>query len=255
MNAFDSAHREETYKPYYHLFGFKGEGPITKGVGGKFPHHRGLFIGWNQLQFEGKKFDFWHCKGVNRLHRTYLGAEETLGGTSATLANITEWPTADGVVVIREKQKVMVKRVSEKRLEMDFAFELSAPSGEVFLGGDAQHAGFHFRAAESVEKTLATYVRPEGAVDKKNDIWDCPWVAATFEVADAKYQVAHMSHPSNPATVYSTRNYGRFGAFSTAKVTKESPLNLRYRVILIDGAEPKDTAAWTAEYKAWAAQP
>ena len=33
----------ETYKPYLHVFNAEGKKPITKGPGGKFTHHRGIF--------------------------------------------------------------------------------------------------------------------------------------------------------------------------------------------------------------------
>src|SRR5688572_13662958 len=48
MNVWDPARRAETFKPFTHVFDFAGEKPITKGPGGAFTHHRGMFIGWNK---------------------------------------------------------------------------------------------------------------------------------------------------------------------------------------------------------------
>ncbi len=50
----------ETYKPYLHVFDAEGKAPITKGAGGKFTHHRGIFIGWSKLTVGGKQYDRWH---------------------------------------------------------------------------------------------------------------------------------------------------------------------------------------------------
>src|SRR5687768_5936912 len=44
---YDPADRDNTYKPYKHVYGFgKNAGPITKGPGGTHPHHRGVFLGF-----------------------------------------------------------------------------------------------------------------------------------------------------------------------------------------------------------------
>jgi hypothetical protein len=53
MYAYDTStpqRREETYKPYLHVFDAEGRQPITKGPGGLYPHHRGIFIGWMRNQ-------------------------------------------------------------------------------------------------------------------------------------------------------------------------------------------------------------
>ena len=52
--------RLETYKPYLHVFDADGTAPITKGAGGDFTHHRGIFIGWNKISVGGKTMDRWH---------------------------------------------------------------------------------------------------------------------------------------------------------------------------------------------------
>jgi Methane oxygenase PmoA len=57
------AKRVETYKPYLHVFDAEGKAPITKGTGGVFPHHRGIFIGFNKIEFNGKNYDRWHMPG------------------------------------------------------------------------------------------------------------------------------------------------------------------------------------------------
>src|SRR5687767_1152326 len=57
MYAYDKSSKEklaETYKPYLHVFDAEGKAPITKGAGGQFTHHRGIFIGWNKIAYNGK---------------------------------------------------------------------------------------------------------------------------------------------------------------------------------------------------------
>ena len=57
MYEYDTSTDEKkhaTYKPYLHVFDAAGKAPITKGPGGQFTHHRGIFIGWSKLGFNGK---------------------------------------------------------------------------------------------------------------------------------------------------------------------------------------------------------
>ena len=52
MYAFDDSSedaRHQTYKPYHHVFDPAGENTITKGPGGQYTHHRGIFIGFARL--------------------------------------------------------------------------------------------------------------------------------------------------------------------------------------------------------------
>ena len=69
--------RHDTYKPYLHVMGPDGKTPITKGPGGKFTHHRGIFLGWNRIGFEGKKYDLWHMKTSEIIHKEIVSAESS----------------------------------------------------------------------------------------------------------------------------------------------------------------------------------
>src|SRR5262249_30887883 len=44
-HALDPNDREDTYKPYHHVYDPAGTQLLTKGPGGLFTHHRGLFFG------------------------------------------------------------------------------------------------------------------------------------------------------------------------------------------------------------------
>lgn len=259
MNAWDPAKRADTYKTYTHVFDFTGEKPITKGPGGQFTHHRGAFIGWNKTSFDGKTYDFWHCPNVERKHVKYLESSK-----GSVLSSVTEWPTPEGRVVISETQTVTATKLPDGALQLDFLFKLEAPNGPVKLDGDVQHAGFHFRAAEEVQKTAkeTKYTLPEGAkpLMGKNDkpvadvYENTNWVVCSFLIGEKRYAVGHFNDPKNPTPLqYSTRAYGRFGAFSKAEVKPDAPLNLRYRLVVTDGAKERSAADWQKDWEAFAA--
>jgi hypothetical protein len=141
---------------------------------------------------------------------------------------------------------------------MDWDITVESLSGDIPLSNNAHHAGFHFRAAEevtgaagSLHKGLATYIRPESAKLLKDDEWsDCPWAAMSFPVKGHNYMVMHMNHPDNPPPVtYSTRPYGRFGAFHLQTLKQGEPMHLRYRILVMDAVAQKNATAATLAMK------
>lgn len=245
VNKYDPADHANTFKPFHHVYGFHDEGFITKGPpGGLYPHHRGIFFG-----FKTQYGDFWHCPDVHQQHTGYLFNVESSGPVAARTASTVDWIAKDGRAVVRDTRDVTAYRVSADTLVLDYDITVaSLTGGDVQLTGDPQHAGFHFRAAQEVAdqkpagaKTIdggATYVRPPTAKFTKNDEWlDCPWVACSFSIKDHPYTVLHMDHPSNPTpTTYSTRAYGRVGAFFVDTVSADKPLHLKYRLVVLDGS-------------------
>ncbi|MGB7157245.1 MAG: DUF6807 family protein [Tepidisphaeraceae bacterium] len=278
MNKYDPADHASTFKPFHHVYGLHDEGFITngpgseewgaKGEGIRFPHHRGLFFGYSKTPYG----DFWHgSNGVSQRHVKYDPSREFAGPVVAREAGICEWVAKDGKPVIRDTREVTAWRISDDGIVLDFDVTLESLTGEAIpLGGDPQHAGFHFRAANEVGQAPATqpgatpttrrgtgggnaiYTRPAGAVAKGNDVWaECPWVNCAFTIKGNPYSVSEMSSPTNPQpTVYSTRPYGRFGAFFDGQqVAPDKPLKLKYRFIIRDGSTTPDAKQLDAEYQ------
>jgi hypothetical protein len=255
MIKYDPADRENTYKPYKHMYGFGGDGEfITKGAGGTHPHHRGIFLGF-KTQFG----DFWHCPDVTQRHVKYLSDREMAGPDSARDAQVIEWVGKDDKPVVRDTREITTRVVSPTDIIMDFDITLEALTDDpIDLGGDAHHAGFHFRAAQEVHSTnaksmggSATYISSSGAKLTKNDVWEnCDWTHMMFPIKDRKYALTHFDAPTNPRPIqYSLRPYGRVGSFFTGKLTKGAPLKLRYRLRLRDGASAISAEQLAAEYK------
>jgi hypothetical protein len=279
MNRYDPADHQNTFKPFHHVYGMHDEGFITNGPGSdewkadpkaiRFPHHRGLFFGFNKTPYG----DFWHGKdGVSQRHKEYTDDREFAGPIVARESSVVEWVAKDGKPVIRDTRELMTWRISDKQYVLDFDVTLESLTGEAIpLSGDPQHAGFHFRAANEVGQSPttkpgattrpgtgggnATYIRPASAVDTKHpskDVWgNCPWVYCAFTIKGNPYGVTQMSAPTNPQpTVYSTRPYGRFGAFFDGQsVSPDNPLKLKYRFIVRDGSTTPDSKQLEAEYQ------
>lgn len=225
----------ETYKPYLHVFDGTGSGPITKGAGGSFTHHRGIYIGWNKITFNGKSYDRWHMKGGEQVHQSFTA--QKADATQAAFTSVVHWNDEDGKeFIVEERTFTFLPAPAPGHALIDFKSKLTAPRGDVKLDGDPEHAGIHFRPADEVDKSKTTYVFPAENPNAHKDL-DYPWVGETFSLRGKLHSVVEMSHPSNPkGTRWSAyRDYGRFGAFPTATIKSGEAATFSYRFLVADG--------------------
>ncbi len=275
MYAYDTSseqRRFETYKPFLHVFDVQGENLLTNGPDGVhpylkdkilYPHHRGIFIGWSRLNCEGKQYDFWGMGGgAAQVHQKFL--ELVAGPVLARSTALIHWNDKDGQpIVIEQRQTTVFRQVDPTVVLLEFRTELKAVAGDVNppsvwrinLGGDPEHAGFHYRAHNDVasggSEVKATYLFHQDGVDPKKDK-DLPWAAMSYRLNNRQYCVLHMDHPSNPRpTIYSAyRDYGRFGAFFTHTIKSGEALTLCYRIWVV-GSEMLPRQESASKYSAF----
>jgi hypothetical protein len=249
-----------TLKPFHQMFDPKdgktlvssGAHPNTKEY--QFPHHRGLFFGFNKITYtqDDKKMeaDIWHgTKNVFSQHDKMTATER--GPLFAKHTSSISWHGPDGQTFAEELRSITVYQVPGGTL-LDWSSDLTTKLPKVQLDGDPQHAGFHFRAHQDVAKLTAKksyYLRPDGPgkegetrnwdakakeIDKRTI--DLPWNALSFMLNDKRYTVLRVAHPSNPKdTRGSERDYGRFGDYFEWTLTPMNPLRLNYRIWLQEG--------------------
>ena len=100
----DAAKTFDTAKIYAHVMAEDGKTTLTKGAGGKFPHHRGIFIGWNKLKHGGKSHDLWHVRNTLQKHREFEAFEATDKG--ARITSMIDWLGTDGKPVLEHNLKM-----------------------------------------------------------------------------------------------------------------------------------------------------
>jgi len=238
MYAYDKSAPErlhETYKPYLHVFDKEGKAPITKGPGGQYTHHRGIFIGYSRMGHGGKKYDRWHMKGGEQVHQKFL--EQKPGAREATLVSQVHWNDGEGKPFVEEERSFTFREPPEGAYVLiDFVSKLKAPSGDVELNGDPEHAGVQYRPAQEVDRKQTVYVFPGEGADPKKDV-DYAWVGETYGLNDKHYSVVIMNHPDNPKkTKFSAyRDYGRFGAFPVATIKSGECQVLKFRFLVGEG--------------------
>jgi hypothetical protein len=256
----DPKKREATFKVYHHVYDPRGERLVTKGPGGLYTHHRGLFYGFRKVTYgDGIEVDIWHCtKDTHQEHGRFLDSEA--GPVLGRHLVAVSWRGRDGKEFAREQREVTAYHVPGGTL-IDWVSRLETAGGKVRLDGDPQHAGFHFRADNEVADRTSKetiFVRPDGA-DKPGATrnWpqdkghvNLPWDAMSFVLGSQRYTVAYLDRPDNPKEArFSERNYGRFGSYFVREVTPDHPLTVRYRVWLQDGEmKPAEVAALDADF-------
>lgn len=247
--------RHDTYKPFYHVFDSSGEGFITKGPGGKFPHHRGIFYGFSRCSYtdaEGtkhEKIDTWHCKKAHQVHRKIL--DQTAGDDAASLTSEIAWIDNEGKEFATEARTLTFSYNDKNDLVVDFNTVLTPKVPSMKVDGDPQHAGFQFRASNEVSEKTAKqtyYIRPgtgkaqEGATINWSAKLDnetttnLPWKAMSFVTGGKRYTVAYIDSEKNPKPArFSERDYGRFGSYFFKEITPSEPLQVQYKLVIRQG--------------------
>lgn len=252
--------RGETYKVFHHVYAPGSDVLLTKGAGGLFPHHRGIFFGYNRITYgEDSKADVWHCKkGESQVSEFSHGQDGAILGRSLSAI---AWNGQDGEPFAIEQRGVDFMKVGEATV-VDFDTSLSALVPNLTLKGDPQHAGLQFRASQVVPdrtKHLTYYVRPDGKAkpgqfrnwsEKKNEKEinsnhiNLKWHAVCLALPNAeateekklgegdvtRYTVCRIGSPINQQPErFSERDYARFGAYIPTTVDPAKSLRLSYR--------------------------
>lgn len=244
----DPSNRELTYKPFHHIYQNDNNVFLTKGAGGKFSHHRGIFFGFSKCRIfkndtELANVDTWHCKRAYQVHEKIV--EKKVNKNLASHTSEISWRLDDGIVFITEKRTLSFSLMSDSSIKVDFKSLLSTDFEKVTLDGDPQHAGFQFRASNEIAQNNSNqtyYTRPVDGKGlpgqtknwpKNKDMKNLLWKAQTVFLNDSSYTTLYLDHPENPKpSFYSERDYGRFGSFFKSQVTPNNELTIRYRLII-----------------------
>lgn len=238
--VYDPANVTGTQKPFHMVYAPDGSRHITKGVGGLYPHHRGIFFGYNNISFAGASgVDVWHADaGAYPEHREIIA--EWAGPVFGGHIVIIDW-IHNGQTFITETRRVRAFKRSDGEIIIDFHSTLKSHVGDVVLDGDNHHAGVQFRAAQYVadHPGPSRFLRPEGweHLDPYGEFAGeiaMPWNAFQFVIEGDTYTVGYFTNPLvNPAGTrpreMSERLYGRFGEFIPTVLPGDQTLDYKYR--------------------------
>jgi len=240
----DRRNREGTYKPYTHLFGFDGETLLTKGAGGRFTHHRGLYIGWNKTHTAKGDFDTWHMRDCYQAQVGEIAEERS--DDQVVVRYDVHWKGLKGEPFISEVREHVLRAGEGGERIVDFTSTLTSLDGTIELRGDSHHAGMQVRLANEITEHEDTteYILPEGAEEIDNDeVVDAHWTTCSAVIEGKRYWVLHMTDPDIDVDLYSIRRYARFGAFFQPDLAEGAPKTFRFRVVLSETPLDRDASA------------
>ena len=231
------------------------------------PHHRGIFIGWQQIKSDLGTSSLW---GLGGSSKTKTGEPATMrvieleqlstAKDSATIVARIEWRagTKDAAgenLLLTETRTLKISRPERGvAAQVDTTFRLK-PARDLSLGGNVQHAGIHLRISHAVVERAddTSYLwSPEtaptagkgysktskgqaGSVVGK----DLQWGEFLFPLHGRWYSALQMNAPKNPVEEFSTREYGRFGFFFNRDLKKDEPLEAKYRFLVREVSAPE----------------
>lgn len=252
----------ETDKPFCNVFDLAGERLITNcDPNSLYPHHRGLFIGWQRVSCGDENYDFW---GMNRLetaqeHQKFL--EMTAGPVMARMTALINWNDNQGNTIIAEQRQVTVfNQPAPTILLLKFESTLKAVRGAVVLHSNdpakaVDHGGFHYRAHNDVsggkgrsashrdpgEKAAGVrYLFHAADIDPLR-VFDLPWVVMSYSLGGKDFVVQYINHPLNPRpSLYSAyRDYGRFGSYFEKQMKHGETLPVVYWLWIAESELPE----------------
>ncbi len=260
---------EGQMKTYLHVYDEQGNQLTMSGLDadgntlGLFPHHRGIFIGWNRIQTDLGVDDLWGMGQGGRIELADYEAE--VGDHGVALGATVHWRSRhagdDENLILVENRRLTVTR-PDRRTIVDFDTTLTAER-DVILGGDLQHAGVHYRAhhtvADRADETAYLW-EPTGLEDHGGRLIsdDFEWVLFVYPKGDNWYLATQLNAPTNPTEELSWRDYGRFGFFHKDELDAGQSRDLSYRFLVepIDAPENPGqfTEAEEARFRALAAE-
>lgn len=246
---FDPENLEETKKPFHHVYGPGSGELITKGAGGLYSHHRGIFYGYSRVEIYDDVYDMWHANSGERTEHIDFISEFSGPVFGGHIAEI-HWKDPNDRIILEEERDIRVFREQDGSVIIDFHTNMYAIAGPVNLDGDLQHAGMQFRAAQYVADNPGSsrFIRPAsfshvpGNIELgEEDRVGLPWNALNFTMDGTEYTVVYMVNPENPGrsvAEMSERLYGRFGEFFPHYFSEGAPFVLRYRLWVVEGDAP-----------------
>ncbi len=253
-------HGDGQFKPYLHVYGEAGELVTNGGLdkegkpAGKYPHHRGIYIGWNKIISDLGSFDLWHFNNGGTMTVKKFEKLEARKDSAILVAQI-EWrggkkDAQESDLLLTETRTLTLSRPDGKRTQVDAQFVLKS-ARDLSLDGDLQHAGIHFRAADEVAdraKETAYLWEPDLPAGAGKIVSpEFKWCRLLFPIGARWYTSLELNAPGNPVEELSWRDYGRFGFFFKKRLKAEETLKVNYRFLIEPAEKPDASAAATAQ--------
>lgn len=247
---FEYRYSADRPKPYIHPLYAPDGAAVTLDSPKDHPHHRGLMLGWNDIN----GFAFWgegaRAQGVI-VHQRF---EQLREKPPVSFTALNHWIGNDKVI-LSERRTIRALALAPECISMEWESELKALEEPVTLSANKHpYDGLGIRFVPGMDKGKVLNAKGTAEIERANGeeaLW-CTYYGGS-------YGVAIFDHPANPRhpTPFFVMNQP-FGYLSAAPTFREpfrlnsgESLRLRYAVISYLGAPGRD--GLDRLYKKWTA--
>jgi len=245
---FEYRYSADRPKPYVHPLCAPDGSPMTLDSPKDHVHHRGVMLGWNDIN----GFQFWGEGAPNQGMIVHQRFEEIREKPPASIRAVNNWLAGDNLLLV-ERRTVRVLSLASDCVALEWDSELTARAQAVTLSA-AKHPydGLGIRYINAMDKGKVLNAKGTAEIERANGE-EANWCA----YYGGSYGSAIFDHPANPRhpAAFFVMNTP-FGYLSAAPTFREpfhlnsgESLRLRYAVISYLGAPEGDRL--DRLYKKW----
>ncbi|MCC6229386.1 MAG: PmoA family protein [Phycisphaerales bacterium] len=233
---------------YIHpLYGPDGE-ILTLDWSVDHPHHRGIYWAWPEVQFAGQTHDLHALQGV--YSRPVGEPVRSESDSAARVETNNIWMWEDQTPIVFERVAITAHAPGEDGVQVvDLALRFEALADGVSLArrGTNLYGGLNTRLAPVANLKLQRHADDENA--KPRRAWS--WARGTWQGGKREVTLVILEHPGNPDFPGDWITYQELPWFQPAfpradtrhALTRDKPLALRYRYLVIPGAPDDEQLA------------
>jgi hypothetical protein len=230
---------------YIHpLYGAGGE-ILTDDWVPDHPHHRGIYWAWPEVDWRGRRGDL-HALQMVFARPTGKIRTET-GEDCAGIVAENEWRWEDGTPIVREEATIRAHRATEAGRAIDLTFRFTAIDEPVQVArrGTSHYGGLNVRLSPAKDQEITTFTDPAGSAPRR--AWSHRSGVPRSGSAAVGFTV--LQHPGNPDYPGDWIQYPELSwvqptfpaANSRFTISKDRPLELRYRIWISSGKPAPET--------------
>jgi hypothetical protein len=231
---------------YIHPVRTPGGVIVTQDYAEVHPHHHGIWSAWTNVEFEGRKPDFWNVgKGTGSVifesfDETWEGAVQAGFVSRHRYVDLT---APEPVTALYEEWEVRLYNIGSDYHIFDIAVtQTTAGSGTFILPG-YDYGGVGFRGHEDWEgEENAFFLTSEGRTRQDGHGTRARWCHIGGMTGDHLAGVAIFDHPSNfrhpqPMHIHPRRTFFNYSAVKLGemRIKPGKPYHMQYRYIIYDG--------------------
>ena len=230
---------------YIHpLYGLNGEMMTNDWPDADHPHHRGIFIGWPEVEYGSQRGDIYALQRV--FARPTGNIKCTNGKDYAGIEAENRWMWEDREAIVHELSTIRAYRASDGKRFIDLTYVLQALKDQVTIATrfTNSYGGLNVRMATPRDQDISTYSDVITASPQRN--WaDFNGIFEGNTTASGMTILQHKDNPEYPGVwvQYPGLSWVQ-PTFPTPNtrysLSKNKPLVLRYRLIIHQGAKPDD---------------